>query len=180
MYIYKDNITYSDIILNPFVFLETKIEDEFLNLILNLNIPETNGDSIKYCLKDVDKETRLKIVEALLKLPIDQEIKNAIKHFHFDVNKMLKGESVPMHNECGQLSPFEIVFWICPSNDFIGRDFIMNDGIKEERIKPKTGLFCFVNTLVEEVKHGVTELLSDDIIYSITGGLGRKNGLRNK
>lgn len=179
MYKIKNYVTYSDIVSNPFVFINQKLDSDFTKYIMNLEIPKTN-DSIKYCLKNVSKEVSEIIKNALFKLPISSDIKNAMESFSFDINKMTKGEFVPMHNECGQLSPFEILFWICPSDSFIGRNFIMNDGIKIKSIKPKTGLFCFVNTLMSNVKHGVSPLISDDVVYSITGGLGRKNEFSNK
>lgn len=179
MYKIKNYVTYEDIILNPFVFIEQNLDFNFVEYIKNLEIPETNNE-VKYSLKNVNEEITQKIKEVLLKLPISLDIKEAMSSFSFDINKMVKGDFVPMHNECGQLSPFEILFWICPSSNFIGRDFIMKNEMETKSIKPKTGLFCFVNTLVTNVKHGVSPLESDDIIYSITGGLGRKNGFTNK
>lgn len=173
MYSIKKIIKYSDIILNDFLFLDSKLSEDFIAYILKLEFKKTKDDKL-LVIKKVNNEIRNKILEVLKELPLEETIKTALNDFEFDINKMTKGSSVPIHNEMGQLSPFEILFWICPSDDFVGRNFIMKKGSEEHVIKPRTGLFCFVNTLAQDTYHGVDMLRSDHQVYSITGGLGRK------
>lgn len=174
MYSIKDFIKYSDIILNDFLFLDFELSKSFIAYILSLNFEEAQEGKL-LVVKKVNNEIRERILEEIKSLPIEEAVSKALNDFQFDVNKMTKGCSMPMHNETGQLSPFEILFWICPSSEFIGRNFVMRKGSEERLMKPRTGLFCFVNTLSQETYHGVDRLESDHEVYSIVGGLGRKS-----
>jgi hypothetical protein len=87
---------------------------------------------------------------------------------------MTLGEWIPMHNEDAQYSPFEVLLWLTKTEDFIGRDFVMEEnGIKRYQ-KPENGLMCFLDTTAPGIFHGVTPLETDTEIITIVGGMGRK------
>jgi hypothetical protein len=127
----------------------------------------------------VEESVRQKLIDFIAKQNIEPYLVDSIKDFYFDINKMVKGESVPMHNEVSQKSTFEIIIWLTKTNEFEGREFIIvKDGI-ESRIKPKNGMICILNTTAPNAYHGVNELLTNTEIISITGGTGRKYDRQN-
>jgi len=170
----NDDITYSDLIINDFVFTECNVPNDFVEYIFNLKFEDNKEDEVRFKIRNASPDIAFKIKELLKKLPVDNDIKKALDDFRYDINLMTKGESVPMHNEMRLVSPFEVCFWLTKTDDFEGRDFIIRRGDKESRVKPYTGLFCFINTLIEDSYHGVSPLLTDTQIITITGGLGNK------
>lgn len=167
-------ITYSDIVMHDFVFTEHSIPNDFLDYIFNLNFEDNKEDEIRFKIKNANPEIKERICDLLCKLSVDSEIKKSFSEFKYDINLMTIGESVPMHNEMRLISPFEICFWLTKTDDFKGRDFVIQKGGDKHLIKPYTGLFCFINTLVSDSYHGVSPLLTDTQIITITGGLGNK------
>jgi hypothetical protein len=170
----NDEVTYSDIIMHDFIFLEHYVPNDFLEYIYGLKFEDNKDDEIRFKIRGARSKVKERICSLLCELPVDREIKKCFNEFRYDINLMTKGESVPMHNETRLISPFEICFWLTRTDDFKGRDFIIQKNNKEQLIKPYTGLFCFINTLVSDSYHGVSTLLTDTQIVTITGGLGNK------
>jgi hypothetical protein len=170
----KDTVTYSDIVMNDFIFIEKDIPKDFVDYIYGLDYKEDIEDDIKLKIVDANFEIKENIVNLLTQLDVDIDIKKSFNDFRYDINMMTLGESLPMHNEMRLISPFEICFWITKTNDFEGREFAIEKGNEKHLIKPYTGLFCFINTLMPDAYHGVTPLLTDTKIVTITGGLGNK------
>jgi hypothetical protein len=168
------DISYSDVIVNDFVFIEHNVPESFTKYVFNLDFKDNKEDEIRYKIRNASGEIKEKIKDLVLTLPVDHNIKKAIFDFRYDINRMQKGESVPMHNETRLISPFEICFWLTKTDDFEGRDFIIEKNNERKLIKPYTGLFCFINTLIEDSFHGVSPLITDTEIITITGGLGNK------
>lgn len=173
-------MNYTEIIINTFAFGQSD-PTEIYDLIWNLPFEETPKDpnEIKYKIINVEESVRQKLIDFISKQDIEDYLIDAIKDFHFDVNKMVKGETVPMHNEISQKSLFEIIIWLTKTDDFEGREFVMVKNGKETRIKPKNGMFCMLDTTAPDAFHGVNELITDTEIISITGGTGRRYDRRN-
>lgn len=170
-------ITYSEVILNRFVFDTIKLDSSFEKLIWNLSYEDfgTHDGEVRFRLRDVDDQLRNEIGKVFMSATTDEHLINSIKSFHYDINQMRIGEWVPMHNETGQLSPFEVILWLTKTDDYKGREFVMRDqnGV-ETSVQPHNGMVCFLDTTQKDVYHGVNKLISDTEIISITGGLGRK------
>jgi hypothetical protein len=177
MYKIVDKIDSNEIYLNDFLFIEGNVPYTFIEFVYGLDYGSKQKDKIS-SIKNVNQETKAQIVDMLIRLNIDENTKEAIRNFDFDINLMSKGDSMDLHNEMGQRSPFEVLFWLVKTNEFTGRDFLMQKGEKSDKVKPRNGLFCFINTLSSSAYHGVSRLETDTSIVSITGGLGRKHGTR--
>lgn len=177
----KTLIEYEKIILNKFEFLNHEASESFLEFIWEIELDDygPSEGEVRFKKKNVANEVRNKLVNYILELPLDPYLKDEIKNFHFDVNKMTMGEFIPMHNEVGQRSPFEIILWFTQNDEYEGREFIMEHEGKRVLFKPKNGDICFLDTTQREVFHGVNPLLTDTEIISITGGLGRKSNVRS-
>lgn len=170
-------ISYHDVILKKFVFHKIILNKNFEKLIWELKFNDygVQDGEIRYRLIDVEAGLREAIKDEVIKATNDDYLLSEISNFHYDINKMSRGEWVPMHNETGQLSPFEVILWLTQDDSFEGREFVMRDETgREEMIKPSNGLVCFLDTTQAGIYHGVNKLISDTSVISITGGLGRK------
>lgn len=170
-------ISYTDIVLKTFAFIKTDIPQDLYDHIWSLDFPDTGIDpeEIRYKIQGTDEVTRKKIIEYILSQDIDPSLMVFIKDFQFDINKIRQNEFVPMHNEVSQKSPFEVVFWLTKTDNYQGREFIMLKNGIESRIQPKNGTMCFLDTTPPDVYHGVSKLITDTEIITVTGGTGRKN-----
>jgi hypothetical protein len=169
-------ITYQDVVLNTFVFFENKMDDYFYNHIWNIEIPDTgySHNDIRYKLKNINLETKNIITSYIKKFPLENTILNFIETFDFEINKMIKGDSIPRHCETSQKSPIEILIWLTKNEPFEGRDFYYEKNGLHNKVKPYTGLNCLIDTTCPNAYHGVSPLLSDTEIITIVGGQGRK------
>ncbi len=166
-------ITYSDILINTFSFKQTVPDQALFEKIWALDFPDTDTN-IRKKIVGVHEEIRLQLVDFILKQDIEDFLLESVVNFSFDINKMTLGENVPMHNEISQKSPYEVILWLTKTDTYEGREFVMERGNVTTKIKPTNGLMCFLDTTSIDSYHGVTELLTDTEIISITGGLGRK------
>lgn len=170
-------VNYTDVVVKTFLFTSILIDVELSNKIWSLDIPDYGSSfgDLRYKLKVTDAATKKIILDILKLVPMDEIISEAIDSFSYEVNKMIKDEFIPMHNEVSQKSPFEVLIWLTKTDEFIGRDFIMEKNFKTSKIKPYNGLVCFVDTTCPNSYHGVSKLVSDTEIITIVGGLGRKD-----
>ena len=167
---------YEDIVLKKFVFLKTEVPQELQDHIWSLNYPDTgtSDGEIRYKIEKANDFTKIKILDFFKTIEMDSIIWDFVSKFDFDVNRMTKNEYVPMHNEISQRSPIEVVLWLTKTDIYEGRHFIMKGPSLDEKIQPTNGLVCFLDTTARDVYHGVSKLLTDTEIITITGGLGRK------
>lgn len=170
-------ITYQEVLLNKFVFTQLTLESSFSDYIWSLDFPDTGkvDGEIRYKMQKVKSDIKTEILNCLNKLNIDDYLRNAITEFEFDINKMQKGEWMPMHNEISQKSPFEVILWLTKTDLYKGREFVMEGPSIDRMLQPKNGTVCLLDTTTPDIFHGVKPLESDTEIISITGGLGRKS-----
>lgn len=171
-----EEVTYSNIILNKFVFNKLNLNKEIQNILWSLDFKDygTLPGEVRFKIKNVEDSIRFKLIEELNKLNLDNYIRDSLNEFSFDINKMTQGEWIPLHNEVTQKSPFEVILWLTKDIYFEGRDFLIKGIGYEKLIKPENGLVCFLDTTCPHTYHGVTKLKTDTSVISITGGLGRK------
>lgn len=174
-------ISYSNILLKKFCFLGANPSKDLQRKIWGLRFDDfgTHDGEVRYRVRGVEESLRTELVDFFKSCTDDEYLLKTLSEFHFDINKMIKDEWVEMHNELSQFCPFEVILWLTKSDDFIGRDFIIQRPHERETIRPSNGLVCFLDTTDPEIFHGVSKLMSDDQIISITGGLGRKEDFRN-
>lgn len=173
-------ITYNDIILNKFVFRTANFPSDLIGDIWNLELTDNSSQKgeVRFVERNISNPLRDRLIHHLKTMTTDSFLLSELDKFHFDVNKMIKGEYVEMHNEVSQASAFEIVIWFT-KNKFTGRDFIMEySGGKKDFVHPHNNLVCFLDTTCLETRHGVSEMTSDTQVISITGGLGRKENYK--
>jgi hypothetical protein len=172
----RNAIRYEDILREHFCFAEVPLPEGFERHIWDLPLCDTGSvdGEIRYRATQVGEPTRSRIIDALARLSLDHALLGAIRDFDFDINRMQQGEWVPMHNETGQKSPFEVILWLTPRAPYLGRHFVMEGRGVRRSIQPHNGLACLLDTTCPDIFHGVEPLLSDTEIISITGGLGRK------
>lgn len=166
-------ISYSDVLIKKFCFTSLSLSKEFCDYIWSVQLPDTgrNDGEIRYKWPNVSEEIRSEILKGLKNLGVEEDLWKQIQNFSFDINCMQKGEWVPMHNEVAQKSPFEIIIWLTKTDDYQGREFVMEGPGFQEEFKPKNGDICLLDTTQHEVYHGVNKLESDTQIISIVGGL---------
>ncbi len=167
-------ISYSDVLVSTFSFMQTKVDQNLFEKVWNLEYPETDNPFVKKKLMGTTEDIRLSLINFICNQDVDPYLLEGVKSFTFDINRMCKGESVPMHNEVSQKSPYEVILWLTKTDIYEGREFVMTKGGKKWSVKPCNGLMCFIDTTSTEAYHGVNELITDTAIISITGGLGRK------
>jgi hypothetical protein len=170
-------ITYQEVLLNKFVFSQITLDPSFSDFIWSLDFPDTGkvDGEIQFKLQKVTSQIKSAILDCLVRLEMDAYLRNAITEFEFDINKMQKGEWIPMHNEVSQKSPFEVILWLTKTDQYVGREFVMEGPEIDRSIQPKNGTVCLLDTTTPDIFHGVKALESDTEIISITGGLGRKS-----
>ena len=170
-------ITYQEVLLNKFVFTQIKLDPSFSDFIWSLDFPDTGkrDGEIRFKMQKVESQIKTAILQCLEKLPLDEYLRNSIMEFEFDIDKMQLGEWIPMHNEVSQKSPFEVILWLTKTDQYVGREFVMEGPKIDRMLQPKNGTICLLDTTTPDIFHGVKPLESDTEIISITGGLGRKS-----
>jgi hypothetical protein len=169
-------ITFSDILTKNFIFTEVYISEEIYKHIWELDIPDTGiaKNEIRFKLTQSSDITKKLIISLISQISLEEYLFESIKNFNFEINKIRKGEYVPMHNEVSQKSPFEILIWTTRTDYFEGRDFVYQVNGNTYRIKPRNGMVCLLDTTSPYNYHGVTELITDTEVITIVGGEGAK------
>ena len=169
------NITFQDVFENDFLFTYMPIPKDYVDYIFNLPLdPNDHGEEIENKIHRFNFEAELNTKHLLKNLPVDDKIKEDLMSFEYGLDKYKQGDWMPMHSDNGRIYPYELVFWLSKDDDaFIGRDFLMKTPYYEASMRPKTGLFCFVNNVKPlDVVHGVSPLLNDVPVVTVFGTLG--------
>jgi hypothetical protein len=172
------NITFQDLIEHDFVFTSMDIPDDYVDYIFNLPLDKNDhGEEISQKIHKFNCEADCNTKLLLKNLPVEQKIKDDLMSFEYGLDKYKKGDWMQMHSDRGRINPYELLFWLCKNDDaFEGRDFIMKTPLYEARMRPNTGLFCFVNNIMPlDILHGVSPLLNDEPVITIFGTLGGKD-----
>ncbi|WP_127714877.1 hypothetical protein [Halobacteriovorax sp. HLS] len=167
--------------LDKFCFVQKKLPSALEDKIWSLEFKDFGvcDGELRYRIRDVEDSLRLELIDFFKTCTEDEYLIQTLNDFHFDINKMIQGEWIEMHNEVSQFCPFEVILWLSKSEDFVGRDFLIQRHLGRQKVRPTNGLVCFLDTTDPDVFHGVDKLISDHQIISITGGLGRKEDFRN-